>query len=55
MMSIELMILTFLTSVILCAVAGDVVKRKGIRIPRVTLVVFHLIYIIGLVASYILL
>ena len=54
-MSIGLMVLLFLVSVILCGVAGATVKRSGIHINRVGLVVFHLVYISGLVASYLLL
>ena len=54
-MSIELMFLLFLLSVILCAVGGALVKRYDIQVPKVALVIFHLIYIAGLVATYILL
>jgi hypothetical protein len=54
-MSIELMVLLFVVSVILCAVGGEIVKRHEIQVPRVALVIFHLIYISGLVAAYILL
>jgi hypothetical protein len=54
-MSIELMFLLFLLSVILCAVGGALVKRYEIQVPRVALVIFHLIYMFGLVAAYIVL
>jgi len=54
-MSIELMALLFLISVTLCGVAGVIVKRQEIQVPKLVLVSFHLIYITGLVASYILL
>ncbi|MFW9789115.1 MAG: hypothetical protein ACFFE2_15665 [Candidatus Thorarchaeota archaeon] len=54
-MSIVLMFLLFLVSVILCGVAGAIVKRYEIQVPRLALVIFHVIYITGLVAVYILL
>ena len=54
-MSIGLMFLLFLISVILCGVGGGVVKRREIQVPKLVLVVFHLLYITGLVAAYILL
>jgi hypothetical protein len=54
-MSIGLMLLLFFLSVILCGVAGDIVKRRDIRVPKMALVAFHVIYITGLVAAYILL
>ena len=54
-MSIGMMFLLFLLSVILCAVAGAIVKRREIQVPKLVLVIFHLIYITGLVAAYILL
>ena len=54
-MSIGLMLLLFFLSVILCGVAGAIVKRREIQVPRLALVIFHVIYITGLVASYILL
>ena len=52
-MSIELMFLLFLISVILCGVGGAVVKRREIQVPKMALIIFHLIYITGLVAVYI--
>jgi hypothetical protein len=52
-MSIGLMFLLFFLSVILCAVAGAVVKRREIQVPKVVLFIFHLVYITGLVAAYI--
>jgi len=54
-MSIELMVMLFIISVIVCAVSGDIVRRRGIQVPKMTLVIFHLIFITGLVATYILL
>lgn len=54
-MSIGLVVLLFLVSVILCGVSGAAVKRSRVQINRVALVVFHLVYISGLVASYLLL
>jgi hypothetical protein len=45
----------FVLSIILCAVGGDIVRRRGIHIPRIAMVAFHLVYITGLVASFILL
>ena len=53
--SIGLMALLFFLSVILCGVAGAIVKRREIQVPRLALVIFHVIYITGLVAAYILL
>jgi len=49
-MSIELFLTLFVVSVILCGVAGAIVKRREIQVPSV---IFHLIYITGLVAAYI--
>jgi hypothetical protein len=54
-MSIGLMFLLFLISVIICGVAGAFVKRRDIQIHKVTLVIFHLVYITGFMAAYILL
>ena len=54
-MSIGLMFLLFLISVVLCGVAGAIVKQREIQVPRLALIIFHLIYITGLVATYILL
>jgi hypothetical protein len=54
-MSIGMMFLLFLLSVTLCGVAGAIVKRREIQVPKLALVIFHLIYITGLVAVYILL
>jgi len=45
----------FLLSVILCAVGGALVKRFDIQVPKMALVVFHVIFIAGLVTAYILL
>ncbi|MFX1484222.1 MAG: hypothetical protein ACFFCP_13665 [Promethearchaeota archaeon] len=52
-MSIELMALLFLLSIILCWVGGEVVRRRNIHIPRIALAIFHLVYIAGLVASFV--
>jgi len=49
------MILLFLISVILCGVGGAGVKRLEIQVPKMALVIFHLLYITGLVAAYVLL
>ena len=54
-MSIALMFLLFLLSIILCGVVGVIVKRQKMLVPKSALVVFHLIYITGLAAAYILL
>ncbi len=54
-MSIELMILLFILSIVLCWGGAEIAKRRDIRIPKVAVVLFHLIYISGLVAAYILL
>jgi hypothetical protein len=54
-MSIGMMFLFFLFSVTLCGVAGSIVKRREIQVPKLALVIFHLIYITGLVTTYILL
>jgi hypothetical protein len=54
-MSIGLMLLLFILSVILCGAAGAIVKRREIQVPPLALVTFHVIYITGLVATYILL
>lgn len=54
-MSVELMFLLFLLSVILCAICGAVVKRLELKVPKLALVIFHLVYIAGLAAAYILL
>lgn len=54
-MSIGLMLLLFIISVILCGVAGEVVKRRETQVPKLALVLFHILYITGLVAAYILL
>ncbi|MHA2025282.1 MAG: hypothetical protein ACW98U_05205 [Candidatus Thorarchaeota archaeon] len=51
-MSIEMMVFLFVLSIILCAAGGDIVRRRNIRIPRNAVVLFHLIYIAGLVASF---
>jgi len=54
-MSIELMLLLFVLSVVLCGVGGALVKRWDIQVPRVALVIFHLVYISGLAAAFMLL
>ncbi|MFW9975667.1 MAG: hypothetical protein ACFFDQ_10400 [Candidatus Thorarchaeota archaeon] len=55
MMSIQLILILFIASIILCWGGGELVKRRNIKIPKLILVIFHVIYIAGLVASYILL
>ena len=54
-MSIGLMFLLFLLSVIMCGVAGTIVKRHEIQVPKLALVIFHVVYFTGLVAVYIVL
>ncbi|MGY5881275.1 MAG: hypothetical protein RTV31_13560 [Candidatus Thorarchaeota archaeon] len=54
-MSIEMMFLLFLISVILCGVGGAVVKRYDIQLSRIAMVIFHAIYITGLVISFLVL
>jgi hypothetical protein len=54
-MSIGSMFLLFLISVILCGIAGEVVKRKELHVSKMALAIFHVIYIGGLVTAYILL
>ncbi|MGY5854225.1 MAG: hypothetical protein RTU92_11710 [Candidatus Thorarchaeota archaeon] len=50
-MSIEMILTLFFVSVILCGVAGAIVKRYEIQIPKMILVIFHIIYITGLLAT----
>ncbi|MFW9957877.1 MAG: hypothetical protein ACFFCT_07400 [Candidatus Odinarchaeota archaeon] len=54
-MSIDVMILLFVLSIIFCWGGSEMVKRRNIRIPKIPLALFHLVYVIGLVAAYILL
>jgi hypothetical protein len=52
-MTIEMIFALFVVSVVLCGVAGSLVKRWEVQVPRLALVVFHLIYFTGLVAAFI--
>lgn len=47
--------LIFIISVIVCAVAGTVTRRKNIQLSRIGLIVFHAFYIVGMVSIMILL
>ncbi|MHA2423544.1 MAG: hypothetical protein ACXAEF_02080 [Candidatus Thorarchaeota archaeon] len=38
-------------SIIACAIGGEIVKRKEIQINRWILLVFHLLYGVGLIAA----
>ncbi|MHA1951148.1 MAG: hypothetical protein ACXAAO_02455 [Candidatus Thorarchaeota archaeon] len=54
-MSIEMMIILFVLSIIVCTGAQEIVKRRSIQIPKVASVLFHIVFIAGLVASFVLL
>ena len=51
MMDIITIAIVFILSIIACALGGEVVRRKEIQINRIAMLLFHILYGIGLVAA----
>ncbi|MFW9907327.1 MAG: hypothetical protein ACFFEF_02020 [Candidatus Thorarchaeota archaeon] len=54
-MDISMIGALFLASIITCWLGGELVRRRGIQLTRMTLILIHLVYAVSFVAAIVLL
>ena len=54
-MSVEIFVVLFVASIFVCWAAQELLTRSNRKVPRTFSILFHVVYVLGLAASFFLL
>ncbi|MHA1903309.1 MAG: hypothetical protein ACXADL_05910 [Candidatus Thorarchaeota archaeon] len=54
-MSVEIFVVLFVASIFVCWAAQEWITRSNRKVPRTFSIIFHVVYVLGLAASFFLL